>query len=771
MRRLVLSLSIVFSLAAPAAAQDVPRLDSAVPRDRGETDWLAPPADALPTEPDPVARPVPVATTISGGASMGAYEAGAMYYSVEAMRASPERVHPVVFAGTSAGSINAFLSVLSLCTEAPRDPESSHFFRTWSAIGIEELFDPDQVKPNAIFTRRGFGPVEQLRRAWNAGLREDCDLLLGITATRMRPREVEVGGGVLSLPRMAERFLVRIRGRGPGRPPRVDNYVSPHRRTQRPLLPLDGPDARPFDAILQAILASSCFPIAFEPQPIAHCLGSEGPCTPDRAETDLFLDGGFYSNQPLRLAVDAVQMGVTSEGPPAILPRPDDSRLLPQDTTFLFVDPELYAFPLPDDEDDDEGDSTDPDLVPYVLTMAGDFIRTARTAELHALLESVPEARKMLFTNRVNHPLASASLGAFMGFFDRELRRFDFHLGMYDARRTLIERLPAGPGASRRWDLPDERTRPHAARLGWRPFDCLRYVFDGFGSRNSCAGEDLRDFRILLRVSLERLWDDCLRSERPSPACVDARAGRAVPRVPFVRPRGGWRSREDEADYAWLLRRLGAHGFAFRDLGLDPSRSEEGAEEVRLLLAEMSRSLSRAQNELSLPIELASEVAVNTLEYRAPTNLFQVTAGIGLDIGWSGTRPGTAWEWLRLTVALELRGLTTLVSSDPSWFGLAPLVGLEAEILPLSGGIIQPRVGARGGFVFSTGDGWLAGNCGVAGEETVPCSRPLVQGYLALSFFQVLRILLILEVQPAVRPDEPDLWVLRPGIGFTLPFE
>jgi hypothetical protein len=238
-----------------------------------------------------------------------------------------------------------------------------------------------------------------------------------------------------------------------------------------------------------------------------------------------------------------------------------------------------------------------------------------------------------------------------------------------------------------------------------------------------------------------------------------------------VRPLPGWRSEEDESDHAWLLRRLGDHGFGFRDLGLDPSRSREGADRVRVLLAQMTRSLARAQNELSLPIELASEVAVNSIQYRPPTNLVHVGGGIGLDIGWSGTKPGTALEWFRLTLALELRGLTTLVSSAPSWFGLAPLVGAELEILPLSGAVLQPRLGVRGGFVFSTGDGWLGGGCDVSAEETIPCSRPIVQGYVSLSFFQVLRILLMVEVQPAVRQDEPDLWELRPGIGFSLPFE
>lgn len=53
----------------------------------------------------------------------------------------------------------------------------------------------------------------------------------------------------------------------------------------------------------------------------------------------------------------------------------------------------------------------------------------------------------------------------------------------------------------------------------------------------------------------------------------------------------------------------------------------------------------------------------------------------------------------------------------------------------------------------------------------IPCSRPILQAYVALSFFQVLRILLIGEVQPSVREDEPVLWGLGPGIALSIPFE
>ena len=57
-------------------------------------------------------------------------------------------------------------------------------------------------------------PLEQL---FAHGLPETCDRLLGAAITRVRP-ETLAGGSALAMPRMAERFLLRVRGRGVGTP-------------------------------------------------------------------------------------------------------------------------------------------------------------------------------------------------------------------------------------------------------------------------------------------------------------------------------------------------------------------------------------------------------------------------------------------------------------------------------------------------------------------------------------------------------------------------
>ena len=100
-------------------------------------------------------------------------------------------------------------------------------------------------------------------------------------------------------------------------------------------------------------------------------------------------------------------------------------------------------------------------------------------------------------------PAASSPLGAFFGFVEAELRRFDFALGMYDARRAAEARLA---GHAKRAGAPDPKypeDTPAAlkAAAGWLRFRCLQSVMDGLpGAQETCAGEELRDFRIVLQT-------------------------------------------------------------------------------------------------------------------------------------------------------------------------------------------------------------------------------------------------------------------------------
>lgn len=91
------------------------------------------------------AEPVDVAAVISGGVSLGAYQAGGTWADLEALRARGDAARLAVVTGASAGNINAFLAAIYWCdAESPagrvdRSLFANPFFDVWVNIGWEKL--------------------------------------------------------------------------------------------------------------------------------------------------------------------------------------------------------------------------------------------------------------------------------------------------------------------------------------------------------------------------------------------------------------------------------------------------------------------------------------------------------------------------------------------------------------------------------------------------------------------------------------------------------
>src|SRR3954468_10051442 len=80
----------------------------------------------------------PASITISGGVSLGSYEAGLVYYVVETMRLNPAAATPRVVTGASAGWVNAFMPTLQSWGAPVSAPEASLFWRAWIPLGLEK---------------------------------------------------------------------------------------------------------------------------------------------------------------------------------------------------------------------------------------------------------------------------------------------------------------------------------------------------------------------------------------------------------------------------------------------------------------------------------------------------------------------------------------------------------------------------------------------------------------------------------------------------------
>jgi predicted acylesterase/phospholipase RssA len=754
-RLLLLALACTLGVVSPAFAQELPPETS---------EPVAEPSVSMPLSPP--AGPAPLAVTISGGGTLGAYMAGELYYMGLASRTS-KLYEPRVFTGASAGSINAFISALTSCSAPQVDPTRSMFWKVWIPAGIREFFPKHHKDGTSLLSPSGFDAgIEHLRSVWNAGLPADCDVLYGVAITRAKPLDVQLAPGFPAVPRSLETVMLRVRGQGMGKVPLLTNYIDPAKITPQILLPLSGPDAKGFDSLRQLALASSAFPIGFPPVSLRHCLltHKQSPlCTPKEATEALFIDGGVFDNQPLGLAVRAMRgIEVRASGKLLVKDVPDPKEMASR-AHFYFLDPRVKGYPtVPPAEEKQAVDD-----VLGVLSGMFSMIDSVRSSELISIFDQNPEIRERLLLGRTFFPPAS---GTFTGFLDRSFREFDFYLGMYDAARTVQGYLT-------------DNKQPQVVELllkgvssngtSWKPFLCLRAVLDGEGDVSSCAGDELKNFRILLQHSLDRLHNECknilesgVRPATTHRQCLRSMAGEPVTHVPGVRVLAARETSQgaEESLLQYQLRLLGRYGFHFRDLGLSRGQAKEAKTQLIRLGQKMVRRLSLAQPRNGLLLGVVGRVGVDTaLGYLPPQHMVHFVFGLGAEAGYS-TALGV--DWLRLATAVGLDGFSTLLNSSENYLAVAPKLGLEIEVL--SGSRLQLRLGARAGYQFSTADSLSRGTCDVSREQEAPCSRLLTEAYASATVLGIFRVQVAGVYAPPVQSGQKRLFAVNPMLGIQI---
>lgn len=723
----------------------------------------------------------PLALTISGAVSLGSYEAGLLHYLVETMRLNPGLRDLRLVTGTSAGSSNGLLAILEHCGPPPGSPRASLFWKTWIGVGLRELAGPGEpVGALGAFSRKAL--LEQAGRieeAWRRGLAESCDVVIGISATRAAPRYVHMAPEHLFLPRIDEQFALRVQGRGPGAVPRLTNYVDPAWDGDQLLLP-EGEDGEvPFSALRDLLLASLAFPGAFEPQPLAHCVVARGSaglrrCSAESARTEPFLDGALLDNTPLRFAVRLARAGLREEPGGgarwADAPRLGSSET-PAGLLFAYVSPTVIGYP---GEEQPLPPSSRPEMLAHLSRVFGSFVDAALARNLLSLVEDEPAIGARVAVPVRSVPAAGTPLGAFFGFLEEEFRQFDFHLGMYEARRMI-----AGDG-EQRWParaFPEEAGPPE----DWRPLACLRAVLDGAGqAASACAGDELADFRILLQASLERLWDRCTREDGLEAApmhgrCRAAHAGEPLPLVPGVRPlEGPSRQRPAEGHAAHVIRLLAGHGFWFRDHGLSRRQAMEGPAAIRRQLIATGKAVSGRQPVADgVILDTLVALSADSIIYVPPRNSVWVALGRDVELGYSHGffDAFTEGRWFRLHGAVQLNRLGQAISSDPGPLSVTLLGG--AELLPprISTTRVQLGLLLRGGWQLSALDGFGARACPEPDSDTLgTCSRPLLQGGLVAALFERVRLHFLGAWYPRHASNRRPLWALSPAAGLEWTF-
>jgi predicted acylesterase/phospholipase RssA len=357
------------------------------------------------------------ALTLRGGVSLGSYEAGLNWTLVRLFRPDPRvselllrrRPRLVAVTGASAGSINAMLAAALYCesdASAGQSGIDDNLLRSaWLRVGLDELLpqDPRAYRPeDSALASAALEPVvEEVRRALTRGgmsFRPGCRLPVGLTVTRVTPLEQVVGGLRVSAQRAVLPLLVEVDGSGQVRfsrqplPGAVDATDSQLALADSAEMGRVG--VHP-EVVLQSLLASAAFPLAFRPRILCECAAdcgsdpesTDGTCPGPQATplTGLscqaqsaarggralkicmrrFVDGGVFDNAPVGLALEQSE----AFWRPSVL----------KPLTAIFVDPDIRRFqPFETREQVDRslrGGGA-------ILTFAGDLIHTARNREL-----------------------------------------------------------------------------------------------------------------------------------------------------------------------------------------------------------------------------------------------------------------------------------------------------------------------------------------------------------------------------------------------------
>jgi hypothetical protein len=710
-RRRVVLLAIVLGLAPdPATAQT----DS------------NPPTDTAPA----------VAMVISGGASLGVYEAGYIYAVGEVLKRQGIPIR--VATGASAGSGNALFAALNSC-RAPNDsPARDLGYRFWVAQRFDSLFQPDSSTAISTFIATpGLNDLRHLLdEVWRGRLPEGCDVSLGIPVTRLTPLDVPLKGQ-LTVPRQLLYFTVRIRGRKDSLP-LIENTVVPGTRAPQLLLPLTADpvddQTRNRDRLIEVIAASGAFPFAFPPVSLGYCIFPDvAPHACHEPEhRDRFIDGGVFDNVPLGLA------GALNR---SSNPEPDQTR-------FVYLDPDLRAYPLPEPQ----AAARKPSVFSQGALIGQGFVHQARKTELFALLEErstvLDPGRMVIASSRF--PQASGYLGNFLGLFEREFREFDYYLGIYDALHDLAA-----------WDqLPTDRGRQAVkallAKSEWLPVRCLEEWYDSTATAASpaCAGDGVRDFRILAQIAINRVYSQCRQlspEQRAHPIanyhCRRAAAGALPPRIAQpVLPLDSTRILQDttgkETELDYNLRLLATYGFHFRDLGVPPGDSKGARRVLARRLREVIVALGDRQPTAMQRVAVRlGTLAVGTIYYEAPPSWWYVVLGTAQEIGGSKALPGLP-DWLRLNAAARVEGIVSLMTQDPNRFAVGLFAGPDIELRPLTRLSHMITIAPRVGYQFSQADHFHSRTCDAARSrgDGRDCSQVVLQAAVSTIILEHLRL-------------------------------
>ncbi|MCY1023195.1 patatin-like phospholipase family protein [Pyxidicoccus sp. MSG2] len=409
----------------------------------------------------------PPVVVVSGGISLGAYQAGFIstlvrFWSLARQKGADAQLgdpSPRVWTGASAGAVNALLGGLASCDEAfaqPRwSPEESLFWEIWikrlDLDGLLPLEDP--ARTDHLFS--GSYMRETLQRiqvkAKETEFRKDCTFAFGVTVTNLSGRAVPFGeGGPESrahLTRVTEKLAVQVMTHGRGKLAARLPFLQGAKSATWPFIAVDVDEQRYYPALgtrpredggqevsvenlLLAPQASGSFPFAFPPVKLnASFFNEENWEDPDSLK---LVDGGFLNNNPLDLAVRLGMRWNEKESHSRADPS-EKQRFVFDSSRFpiVYMDQDFASLRLRKPWHR-KPESNSP-LAETYFQYAGNLMSGAQDSVVLDTLEHEPKLSGRIKIPRRTSVLPSEFRFAMMGFFDRRFREHDFFRGMSDA--------------------------------------------------------------------------------------------------------------------------------------------------------------------------------------------------------------------------------------------------------------------------------------------------------------------------------------------------
>lgn len=603
----------------------------------------------------------PVALVMSGGTSLGSYQAGAIHRILQAIQQHKEKYQLKMLAGASAGGINGLLAFQDHCSLGEKTNPTPWLFRFWQGINAKELFHP-QGHPNSLLNRQATEKIsESFFQDWENSAHV-CDLILSTPLTLKEPRILPFAGTQKSRSQFLT-FSLRAKPSASRSEHVLQNYGNPGAEFQSSLL--DFSQEKQVRVLNRLAQATSSIPVIFPPVEVPFCqpnldnallFQKQTPpfqCPPELVRNDAFIDGALLDQTPMAASLKLLRNGLQFN----CENRSWEWSERPQNHIAAHIPRQLLIINL-DVHNLEPTNSLPPSetrLTQDIPSLLSNLLQSARDRELLRELEEDPQSQHQILSLRSFLPRWSDEWNGFFGFLDKDLRAFDYWVGYVDMDETLKRDYP---------DLnpPSKAENPPLPAL----VHCLReFIHDKPSSLQTCEKITATEKKLLSAIL----------SSPPLP---------------------------QQSSFLPRMQSLVQQKFEFDELELSAAQTDRAPTRVRSWLSESARSLSDAfPGDSSTTLDTVTSFLFGLNESIPREDQFHFAAGSSSEIGysrlfWSDYASASYWRW---PLVVSLYAPRLLATSSEETAGINLLSGIEIQ-KPLSTSV-DLLFSLRGGYQWT----------------------------------------------------------------------